>query len=246
MSNVSVTCVTELKPSDFFSSPKSIITMSNTQGAVWPTYADRKVGSTMTAESVATVTKPADVGLKREMGLIGATWASETSIIGSGWLFGAFGAAQFAGPAALIGWVIGGVAVIILGLVHAELGAMYPVAGGTARFPHYAFGGIAGIQFGFFSWLQAVCIAPVECYAVMHYAHYWWPAIFNPTKGVPTGLGLFITVILMATFTIINYFGIGWLSKVNSSIMWWKLAIPLIAILVLLFKWHSGNWTAGA
>ena len=35
----------------------------------------------------ATETKPADVGLKREMGLIGATWASETSIIGSGWLF---------------------------------------------------------------------------------------------------------------------------------------------------------------
>ena len=106
----------------------------------------------MTAESVATVTKPADVGLKREMGLIGATWASETSIIGSGWLFGAFGAAQFAGPAALIGWILGGIAVIILALVHAELGAMYPVAGGTARFPHFAFGSVAGISFGFFSW----------------------------------------------------------------------------------------------
>ena len=37
--------------------------------------------------AVATETRPADVGLKREMGLIGATWASETSIIGSGWLF---------------------------------------------------------------------------------------------------------------------------------------------------------------
>ena len=40
--------------------------------------------------AVATEVKPADVGLKREMGLIGATWASETSIIGSGWLFGSF------------------------------------------------------------------------------------------------------------------------------------------------------------
>jgi len=178
--------------------------------------------------------------------LIGAIWASESSIIGSGWLFASLYATQVAGASAIYAWIIGGAAVLILGLVHAELGAMYPVAGGTARFPHYAFGGIAGIQFGFFSWLQAVCIAPVECYAVMHYAHYWWPAIFNPTKGVPTGLGLFITVILMATFTIINYFGIGWLSKVNSTIMWWKLAIPLIAILVLLFKWHSGNWSAGA
>ena len=52
---------------------------------------------------------------------------------------------------------------------------MYPVAGGTARFPHIAFGGVAGISFGFFSWLQAVTVAPVECYAVMHYGSTtWW------------------------------------------------------------------------
>jgi len=95
------------------------------------------------------------------MGLIGATWASETSIIGSGWLFGALFAAQAAGTAALLGWVIGGVIVIILALVHAELGGMYPVSGGTARFPHFAFGSIAGISFGFFSWLQAVSVAAV-------------------------------------------------------------------------------------
>ena len=202
--------------------------------------------ATETGSAGATVTRPADVGLKREMGLIGAIWASESSIIGSGWLFASLYATQAAGPSAIYAWIIGGVAVLILAFVHAELGAMFPVAGGTARFPHIAFGGIAGIQFGFFSWLQAVCIAPVECYAVMHYAHYWWPAIYNPTTGVPTGLGLFLTVVLLASFTFINFFGIGWLSKVNSSLMWWKLIIPVLAIVVLLFKWHSGNWTMGA
>ena len=41
----------------------------------------------MASESVAETVTPTDVGLKRELGLIGATWASETSIIGSGWLF---------------------------------------------------------------------------------------------------------------------------------------------------------------
>ena len=201
--------------------------------------------ATETGSAGATVTRPADVGLKREMGLIGAIWASESSIIGSGWLFASLYATQAAGPSAIYAWIIGGAAVLILAFVHAELGAMFPVAGGTARFPHIAFGGIAGIQFGFFSWLQAVCIAPVECYAVMHYAHYWWPAIYNPTTGVPTGLGLFLTVVLLASFTFINFFGIGWLSKVNSTLMWWKLLIPVLAIVVLLFKWHSGNWTAG-
>jgi amino acid transporter len=188
---------------------------------------------------------PTDVGLKREMGLIGAIWSSESSIIGSGWLFASLYATQDAGASAIYAWIIGGAAVLILAFVHAELGAMFPIAGGTARFPHIAFGGLAGIQFGFFSWLQAVCIAPVECYAVMHYAHYWWPAVYNPTTGVPTGLGLFITVILLASFTVINFFGIGRLSKINSGLMWWKLAIPVLAIVVLLFHWHSHNWTMG-
>src|ERR1035437_4802257 len=90
-------------------------------------------------------------GLKREIGIIGLIWASEGSIIGSGWLFGAQKALGVAGPAAIISWVIGGVAILMLALVHAELGGMYPVSGGTARFPHYAFGGVAGASFGWFS-----------------------------------------------------------------------------------------------
>src|SRR6201995_2244354 len=113
----------------------------------------------------AAVTSPTDVGLKREMGFIGAVWASESSIIGSGWLFGALYAAQAAGPAAIIAWVIGGVAVVILALIHAEIGAMYPVSGGTARFPHFAFGAVAGIGFGFFRYPEGLPIAPGEMFA---------------------------------------------------------------------------------
>jgi amino acid transporter len=197
----------------------------------------------MAAESVAIVTKPTDVGLKREMGLIGATWASETSIIGSGWLFGAFGAAQFAGPAALIGWVLGGIAVIILALVHAELGAMYPVAGGTARFPHFAFGSVAGISFGFFSWLQAITVAPIECFAVMQYSSYYWPSLYNPAKHVTTGTGFIVTIFLMALFTGVNFLAMRVFTKVNSLVTWWKVAIPVLAIIVLAFKFHPANFS---
>src|SRR5579859_6252387 len=77
-------------------------------------------GSDMATQSVVTPTKPADVGLKREMGLIGAMWASETSLIGSGWLFGAFYAATAAGTAAILGWGIAAVIIIVLALVHAN------------------------------------------------------------------------------------------------------------------------------
>src|SRR5713226_5755412 len=198
----------------------------------------------MATESVDTLTRPADVGLKREMGLIGGMWASETSIIGSGWLFASLFAAQAAGTAAILGWVIGGVAVIILALVHAELGAMYPVAGGTARFPHFAYGSIAGISFGFFSWVQAITVAPIECYAVFTYLSYYHQ-FYNTSTGRITGLGFGLTVVLMAIFTAVNFLAMRAFSKVNSAITWWKVAIPVLAIIVLLFKFHSGNFTAG-
>ncbi|HLQ54886.1 MAG TPA: APC family permease [Streptosporangiaceae bacterium] len=202
----------------------------------------------MASESVATVTRPADVGLKRELGLVGATWASETSIIGSGWLFGSLFAAQAVGGAAVLGWAIAGVVVILLALCHAELGAMYPVSGGTARFPHFAFGSVAGINFGFFSYIQAVTIAPVECFAFMTYASYYWHGLYHVNAagvGNVTGIGFVWTIVLMAVFTAVNFLAIRQFARVNNVITWWKVAVPIVAIIVLLFKFHGGNFTAG-
>ena len=200
----------------------------------------------MAAETAGVaVTTPTDVGLKRELGLIGATWASETSIIGSGWLFGALFAAQAVGGAAIIAWLIAGVVVIVLALAHAELGAMYPVSGGTARFPHFAFGSVAGIGFGFFSYVQAVTIAPIECFAFMQYASYYWPSIYNADTKNVTGVGFILTIILMAIFVAVNFLAMRIFARVNNVITWWKVAVPVLAIIVLLTQWHSGNFTAG-
>jgi len=209
--------------------------------------------ATDTGPAGATVARPADVGLRREVGLLGATWSSATSIIGSGWLFAALGAAAAAGAAAIYGWLIGAVCVIILALIHAELGGMFPVAGGTARFPHLAFGSVAGTSFGFFSWLQAVTVAPIEVYAVLQYGSYYWNNSGNPTAqwsnlfagGRATDLGFVMAIVLMALFTIVNFLAVKWLARVSNYIMWWKLAVPVLAIIVLLFYFHTSNFTAG-
>ena len=200
----------------------------------------------MAAETAGVaVTTPTDVGLKRELGLIGATWASETSIIGSGWLFGALFAAQAVGGAAIIAWLIAGAVVIILALAHAELGAMYPVSGGTARFPHFAFGSVAGVGFGFFSYVQAVTIAPIECFAFMQYASYYWPSIYDSETKNVTGVGFILTIILMAIFVAVNFLAMRIFARVNNVVTWWKVAVPVLAIIVLLTQWHGGNFTAG-
>jgi amino acid transporter len=188
-------------------------------------------------------------GLRREIGFIGLLWASGGSIIGSGWLFGAQGALESAGPAAIISWAIGAIAIMLLALVHAELGAMYPVAGGTARFPHYAFGGAVGASFGWFSWLQAATVAPIEVMAVIQYGqHYSFAGGWMKQSGgqsVLTGSGIVAAVVLMAVFTAINFLSVRRLAHTNSTATWWKVGVPLVTIAVLaITSFHAGNFTA--
>lgn len=185
-------------------------------------------------------------GLRRDVGLIGLMWASVGSIIGSGWLYGAEKAVVVAGPAAIISWLIGTVAIVLLALVHAELGGMFPVAGGTARYPHYAFGGLAGMSFGWFSWLQAATVAPVEVEAMIGYAGHWsWATGFQHTDGTLTGSGILVAVLLMAVFVVVNFLGVRVLAHTNSAATWWKIAVPLAAIFIIAVgNFHPGNFTS--
>jgi amino acid transporter len=191
-------------------------------------------------------TKEPGGGLRRDVGLIGLMWASVGSIIGSGWLFGAEKAVVVAGPAAIISWVIGAVAIVLLALVHAELGGMFPVAGGTARYPHYAFGGLAGMSFGWFSWLQAATVAPIEVEAMVGYAKHWkWADGLQHADGTLSTSGFTAAVVLMAIFVAVNFFGVRALAHTNSAATWWKIAVPLAAIFIIAIgNFHPGNFTS--
>ncbi len=193
-------------------------------------------------------------GLDRGVGFLGLLWASEGSIIGSGWLFGALVAATYAGPSAIIGWGFASLIVILLALVHAELGGLFPVSGGTSRFPHYAFGSFAGATFGWASYLQAATVAPIEVLAAIQYlstAH-WARHFFHShvVNGLPantlSGSGIIAAVILMVFFVVLNLVGIRWLARANNGITSWKVFIPVLTIIVLLAThFHSSNFTGG-
>jgi amino acid transporter len=189
-----------------------------------------------------------DEGLDRGIGFLGLLWASEGSIIGSGWLFGALGAVVLAGPAAIFGWVLGSIIIILLALVHAELGGLFPVSGGTSRFPHYAFGSFAGATFGWASYLQAASVAPIEVLAAIEYLstshwarHFYKAHAVGP--GTLSGLGILAAVILMVLFVLFNLVGIRWLARINNLITSWKVLIPVVTVIVLLIThFHSGNF----
>jgi amino acid transporter len=189
--------------------------------------------------------------LKREVGFLGLMWASEGSIIGSGWLFGALTATVLAGPAVVFSWIIASAIVILLALIHAELGGIFHVSGGTSRFPHYAFGSLAGASFGWFSYLQAATVAPVEVLATVQYfstvswASGWFQV--DPATGAGTlhGVGLVVAVVLLVVFAAINLAGIKWLSRSNTWITSLKVFVPILAIVVLFTThFHVSNFSA--
>jgi amino acid transporter len=136
---------------------------------------------------------------------------------------------------------------LLLALVHAELGSMYPVAGGSARYPHFSYGSIVGFAIGWIVWVGAVTVAPIEVEAALQYFTHYFPWLTSTTGGVTvlTGAGIFVSVVLMLIFTIINLIGIKLLSESNNVIMIWKVAIPFLAIFVLIIlSFNASNFTA--
>ncbi|MEV6611041.1 APC family permease [Kutzneria sp. NPDC051319] len=187
---------------------------------------------------------------KRTVGFYGLMFISLGSIIGSGWLLGALNAAKAAGPASLISWVLAAAMLSVLALIHAELGAAYPVAGGTARFPLFAFGSITGFIAGWAAWLQAVAIAPIEVEASLAYLdNIGWVKdnlhLLNE-DGTLTASGFGWASLLMVIFTLVNIVGVKLLSESNTITVLWKTAVPLLTVLVLLpLSFHGANFSAG-
>lgn len=184
-------------------------------------------------------------GLRRDLGLVSLLFTGVGSIIGSGWLFGALNAAQIAGPAALFSWALATVMILLIGLVYAELGTMFPISGGVVRFPHLAFGSFASYSMGWITWLASVAVAPIEVEAVLQYssglADFTREVEVNgDTVHTLTGLGGVVAVLLMALFTVINYLGVRHFARINNVLVWWKLLVIVVVIVAFLVVAFNG------
>jgi len=215
--------------------------------------ADLVATDSVAAQVEADKSEPA-VGLRRSVGFFGLMFISLGSIIGSGWLLGALNAAKVAGPASILSWLLAAGMLSLLALTYAELGATYPVAGGSARFSYYSHGPIAGFTAGWVGWLQAVFIAPIEVLAVITYVNSvgWVNQHFNMINkagekaGLLNGSGLAVAVVLMILFTTMNLAGAKFLSDSNVIVVIWKTAVPVLAIVVVAaLQFNPENFHAG-
>jgi amino acid transporter len=187
--------------------------------------------------------------LKRSVGFYGLMFVSLGSIIGSGWLLGALNAAEEAGPASILSWLLAAAMLSLLALTYAELGATYPVAGGPGRVPYYAHGPLSGFVAGWTGWLQAVFIAPVEVLAAINYVNSvdYVHEHFNMMQdGLLNGTGVVVAIILMIAFTAINLAGAKFLSESNVLIVVWKTIVPFLAAFVVMgMRFDGNNFHAG-
>lgn len=184
--------------------------------------------------------------LRRNAGLLGLMFASTTGMIGSGWLFGAYYAAQLAGPYSLITWLVGAIIILFIALCFAELSPMFPRSGALVHMSHVTHGPALGRVWSWLLFLAYIAVPPVETEAVLTYANNYLPYFIQPHSGeLLSTTGFIAGVALLLVFTLFNLLAVRLFLRVNSAITWWKILIPvLVVIALLLTSFHPGNLSA--
>jgi amino acid transporter len=178
---------------------------------------------------------------QKQLSLIDLTLIGLGAIFGSGWLFSASHVSAIAGPAGIVSWLIGGAAVLLLGLVYCELGAALPRAGGVVRYPGYSHGALLGSLMGFITLIAFSSLIAIETVACRQYAAAWFPSLSKSGTGDPTPLGWIVQLVLLTVFFLLNYFSVKTFAKANNIISIFKFIVPLLVIIVLLTHFQPHN-----
>ena len=180
--------------------------------------------------------------LKRNISNLGLLSTAICGMVGSGWLFGSIIAVKYAGPAAIISWLIGGVFVAFIAAPFAELATMAPVTGGSVRYIHFSHGSLASFCVNWLTWLSCVAVAPTEVIAALHYCNNFYPSLIKGDNITP--IGIFWSIILLFALTVLNFNATEKINWILTKIGSWKVAVPIITALCLLAtKFDATNFT---
>jgi amino acid transporter len=190
--------------------------------------------------------------LRRDARIVGLLFASTTSMIGSGWLFGAFHASKIAGPLSIWSWIVGAVIIMLIALCFAELAALFPRSGALVHMSHASHGEGLGRLWGWMLFLSYVPVPAVEAEAIVTYANNYLPYFIQPnSNGLLTATGFATCVALLGVLALLNLLAVRLLLNVNSTITWWKIGVPLLTIVVLIAAsthwdvWHADPGSYG-
>ncbi|HTZ78187.1 MAG TPA: APC family permease [Stellaceae bacterium] len=184
--------------------------------------------------------------LRRDARIIGLLFASTTSMIGSGWLFGAYHASRIAGPLSIWSWVVGGVIIMLIALCFAELAALFPRSGALVHMSHATHGEGLGRIWAWMLFLAYVPVPAVEAEAIVTYANNYLPYFIQTNNaGVLTPVGFVTCAVLLGVLVLLNLLAVRVLLNVNSTVTWWKIAVPILTVIVLISaSTHWNVWAA--
>jgi amino acid transporter len=183
-----------------------------------------------------------DRRLRKSLGYWQLTAIGFSGVIGSGWLLGAMYAAQYAGPEAIVSWLIGGAVLALIALVMAALGGARPEAGGLVRWPYYSSGRFVATMAGWGIWIAWATNPPSESAAMIQYMSKYVGGLYRGSSL--TGLGTLLGVGLMAVFVALNWFGIQLFARINGALTVAKFVVPTITIIALFASgFHGSNYS---
>ncbi|CAC11920.1 amino acid transport protein related protein [Thermoplasma acidophilum] len=172
--------------------------------------------------------------LRRSLGMWDLFFLSITGMIGSGWLFAALDAADYVGPASIFTWIIAALFFFVIALTYAELSGIIPYSGSIVRFNQYSHGSMSNFLIGWAYLIGAVSTVTVEAISVVTYTSTYMPQFYNSSAGVLTPLGILVSIVLIGFFFFIQFIGVNVYGKLNTIMTAWKLAIPVITVVLIM------------
>src|SRR5262249_34495612 len=152
------------------------------------------------------------------------------------WLFAPLYAAKIAGSYALISWLLGGLATVLIALTFAEVSSLIPMAGGTTRLSQLSHGTLTGYIISSITWLSCVTMPPIEVQATLQYASVYFPTLTHSVNGSPvlTSIGLFFATMLMLGMSILNIASYRGLVGFNLVLFLFKILVIFLTISLLV------------
>jgi len=204
-----------------------------------------KTAAEQAREDQVLLADASDRKLRRALSFQDLFMISFGGVVGSGWLFAVSVAAQLAGPASIVAWIICGIFMMAIGLCFAEIASSLHKTGQLVRGPLYSHGGFTGFIIAAAYILGSITVPAIEAEAVITYLASNPPNIIPNavgSNGLLTGQGVEIAVLLLAGFFFLNYFGVRFLGAFNTVVTWWKFIIPSLTIIFLFTVYHASNF----
>lgn len=140
--------------------------------------------------------------------------------IGAGLFYGSASTIELAGPAVLLGYLIGGVVIYIILRALGEMAVHDPVSGSFSAYAHKYLGPFAGFLTGWTYWFLYVLVGMAEITAFAVYVNYWFP-------DVPQWLSALIALIAITAINLsqVKFFG---------EFEFWFALIKVIAVVLMI------------